>query len=140
MIPITENISIDEQELEWEFVRSSGPGGQNVNKVSTAVQLRFDVKHSPSLPGEVKERLKRLAGRRMTRRGHLIIEAHRYRYQERNREDALKRLKHLIAKAAQKPKTRKKTQPTLGSKLERLETKRRRGDKKKLRQKINFFE
>jgi ribosome-associated protein len=138
MIPITDDISIDQQELEWEFVRSSGPGGQNVNKVSTAVQLRFDVKHSSSLPAEVKERLKRLAGRRMTRKGHLIIEAHRFRYQERNREDALKRLKHLIAKAAQKPKTRKKTLPTPGSRLKRLETKRLRSEKKRLRQKVQY--
>jgi ribosome-associated protein len=140
MIEITDDISIDEQELQWEFIRSSGPGGQNVNKVSTAVQLRFDVKQSPSLSVEVKKRLVRLAGRRMTREGELIIEARQYRYQERNRQDALKRLKELIRKAAQKPKIRHKTKPTLSSRMKRLETKRRQGEKKRLRQRVRYVE
>ncbi len=140
MIEITEDISIDEQELQWEFVRSSGPGGQNVNKVSTAVQLRFDVKHSPSVPDDIKKRLIRLAGRRMTREGELIIEARQYRYQERNRQDALKRLKEFIWKAAQKPKIRHKTKPTLSSRVKRLETKCRQGEKKRLRQRVRDLE
>jgi ribosome-associated protein len=140
MIEITDDISIAEQELQWEFIRSSGPGGQNVNKVSTAVQLRFDVKHSPSVPDDVKKRLIRLAGRRMTREGELIIEARQYRYQERNRQDALKRLKELIWKAAQKPKIRHKTKPTLSSRVERLEPKRLKGQKKRLRQRVRYLE
>jgi len=140
MIEITDDISIAEQELQWEFIRSSGPGGQNVNKVSTAVQLRFDVKHSPSVPDDVKKRLIRLAGRRMTREGELIIEARQYRYQERNRQDALKRLIELIRKAAQKPKIRLKTNPTLSSRVKRLESKRRKGEKKRLRQRIRYLE
>lgn len=140
MIEITDDISIDEQELQWEFIRSSGPGGQNVNKVSTAVQLRFDVKHSPAVPDDVKKRLIRLAGRRMTREGELIIEARQYRYQERNRQDALKRLIELIWKAAQKPKIRLKTKPTLSSRVKRLEAKRSRGEKKRLRQRVRHLE
>ena len=140
MIEITEDISIDEQELQWEFVRSSGPGGQNVNKVSTAVQLRFDVKHSHSVPDDIKKRLIRLAGRRMTREGELIIEARQYRYQERNRQDALKRLKELIWKAVRKPKIRHKTKPTLSSRMKRLETKCRQGEKKRLRQRVRDLE
>jgi ribosome-associated protein len=140
MIEVTDDIFIDKQELQWEFIRSSGPGGQNVNKVSTAVQLRFDVKHSPFVPDDVKKRLIRMAGRRMTREGELIIEARQYRYQERNRQDALKRLKELIRKAAQKPKIRHKTKPTLSSRVKRLEAKRRRGEKKRLRQRISYLE
>src|SRR5881394_4178498 len=100
MIRITDQISIDESELEESFVRSSGPGGQNVNKLSTAVQLRFDVRHSPSLPNDVRARLERLAGRRLTREGVLIITAQRHRTQERNREDARERLFDLIGRAA----------------------------------------
>lgn len=138
MIHITDDISIDEQELQWEFVRASGPGGQNVNKVSTAVQLRFDMKHSPSLRDDVKQRLLRLAGRRVTKEGELIIEARQYRYQQRNRQDALSRLKALILKAAQKSKIRGKTRPTLSSKVKRLESKRRLGEKKRLRQKVPY--
>lgn len=134
MIHITGDLFIDEKELTWDFVRSSGPGGQNVNKVSTAVQLRFDVMNSSSLPDEVKQRLIRLAGRRMTKEGELIIDARQYRYQERNRQDALARLVDLIEKATKKPKPRKKTAPSLGSKVKRLESKRQQGDKKRLRQ------
>ncbi|MCP5104648.1 MAG: aminoacyl-tRNA hydrolase [bacterium] len=140
MIHVTGDIFLDENELEWEFIRASGPGGQNVNKVSTAVQMRFDVKHSPSLPEEVKHRLTRLAGRRMTREGELVIEARRHRFQQRNRQDALERLLELIRKAAAKPKKRHTTKPTLSSKMKRLESKRLRGDKKKLRQKVRSLE
>src|SRR3977135_2575817 len=103
MIHINDRISIDEGELEESFIRASGPGGQNVNKLSTAVQLRFDVRHSPSLPGDVRARLERLAGRRLTREGVLIITAQRHRTQERNREDARERLIELIRRAAIAP-------------------------------------
>ena len=133
MIHITDGISIDEGELDEEFVLSSGPGGQNVNKVSTAVRLRFDALGSASLPAEVKERLVRLAGRRMTADGSLIIEAKQYRSQERNRQAALERLVHLIQQAAVPPKPRRKTQPTQASKLRRLEAKRKRSQVKRLR-------
>lgn len=134
MIHITGDLFIDEKELEWDFVRASGPGGQNVNKVSTAVQLRFDVTNSPSLPDEVKHRLVKLAGRRMTKEGELIIDARQFRYQERNRQDALTRLIELIENATKKPKPRKKTAPSFGSKVKRLESKRQVGEKKRLRQ------
>ena len=103
MIRITDRISIDEQELEERFVRASGPGGQNVNKLSTAVQLRFDARHSPSLPGDVRTRLERLAGKRLTRDGVIVIIAQRHRTQERNRQDALDRLVELIQAAAVRP-------------------------------------
>ncbi len=136
MIHITGDLFIDEKELEWDFVRASGPGGQNVNKVSTAVQLRFDVTNSPSLPDDVKQRLVRLAGRRMTKEGELIIDARQYRYQERNRQDALKRLIDLIEKATKKTKPRKKTAPSLGAKVKRLEIKRQLGEKKRFRQPV----
>jgi ribosome-associated protein len=137
MIYITRTIAIDEREIHQEFIRASGPGGQNVNKVSTAVQLRFDVGHSPSLPDGVRERLMRLAGRRITDEGILIIDARRFRTQERNRQDAIDRLVALIRKAAEKPKPRRKTRPPLISKRRRLETKRRRGETKRLRRTIS---
>lgn len=136
MIPITPTISLDEGELEERFIRSPGPGGQNVNKVETAVQLRFDVARSPSLPEDVRARLLRLGGRRVSTDGVLTIEAHRFRTRERNREDALERLAALIRRATERPKPRKKTRPTLASKRRRLESKRQRGDVKRLRKTV----
>jgi ribosome-associated protein len=139
MIRITPTISIDEDELTEQFVRASGPGGQNVNKVATAVELRFNVDRSENLPGPVKARLKRLAGRRLTLEGDIIIKADRYRSQERNRADARARLVELIQEAAQPPRPRIKTRPSLAAKKRRLEAKSRRGDIKKLRSgKPNF--
>ena len=129
----TPQIAIDEGELEESFVRASGPGGQNVNKVASAVQLRFDVRRSRSLPDAVAVRLMRLAGRRLTDEGVLVITAQRFRTQERNREDARERLAALVAEAAVPPKPRRATRPTLASKTRRLESKSRRGAVKRLR-------
>src|SRR5512142_488657 len=133
MIKITNDIAIDEEEVRLIFVRASGPGGQNVNKVATAVQLRFDVGNSTSLPGDVRTRLIRLAGRRITQDGILIIEARQFRTQERNREDAIERLVELIRAAVVKPKPRRKTKPSRDAKERRIEGKKRRGEVKKMR-------
>jgi len=132
-IEINDQISIDESELQLEFVQASGPGGQNINKVATAVQLRFDAASSPSLPEEVRTRLRRLAGKRMTAEGILIVEASQHRSQERNRQEAIDRLVDLLRQAAKKPRLRRKTKPTAASRRKRLETKRRRGEIKRLR-------
>ncbi len=133
MIRITPTISIDDDELSESFVRSSGPGGQNVNKVSTAVELRFDVGKSPSLPEPVKVRLVRLAGYRMTKDGVLIIQAERFRTQDANRKDARDRLVELIQAATVVPKKRIKTKPSRASKERRVEGKKKRSDVKKMR-------
>ena len=132
MLQVTPTIAIDEYELQEEFFRASGPGGQNINKVSTAVRLRFNV-NSPSIPDSVRERLISLAHGRVTEEGILIVEARRFRTQGANRKDAVGRLLELIRKAAQEPQIRHKTRPTLGSKVRRLKTKHRRAETKESR-------
>ena len=136
MIRITDTIAIDENEIREEFVRASGPGGQNVNKVSTATQLRFDVAHSPSLPEDVRRRVYLVAGRRITEDGILIIDARRFRSQERNRQDARGRLAALLQKAAEKPRKRRRTKPSPASRVRRLDSKHRRAETKSLRRRI----
>lgn len=133
MIRINESIALDDSELEERFVRSSGPGGQNVNKVSTAVQLRFDAAHSPALSPAIRARLMRLAGSRVTGTGTIIITAERFRSQARNRADALERLVELVRKAAQPVKRRRATVPTHASRARRLDEKKRRGNLKRTR-------
>jgi ribosome-associated protein len=140
MLRITDKISIDPAELEEVFVRASGPGGQNVNKVSTSVQLKFDARRSPSLPNDVRERLQRLAGRRLTGDGVIVITASRFRSQARNREDARARLMELIRQAATPAKPRRATKPTYASKVRRAESKRRRGRLKSLRRPAGWDE
>lgn len=133
MIEITDHISIDPHEIEESFIRASGPGGQNVNKVSSAVQIRFDLRHSPSLPDDVRSRAERLAGRKLTKEGVVVITAARFRAQERNRDDALDRLVDLLRRAATPPTPRKPTRTPRAVKRRRLEDKTRRGVTKKLR-------
>ena len=133
LIPINCHLFLDDSEIEESFVRASGPGGQNVNKVSSAVQLRFDLSRSRSLPGEVRERLARIAGHRLTRDGVIVIVAQRYRTQERNRQDAVDRLVALIRRAAVPPTPRRPTKPTAAAKERRLEAKARRAATKELR-------
>ncbi len=127
MIEITGTISLDPREIEESFIRSPGPGGQRVNKVSTAVQLRFDLRRSPSLPEAVRARAARLAGRRLSKDGVVVITAARFRSQERNREDALARLVELLREAARRPAPRKPTRPSAGARRRRLDDKTRRG-------------
>jgi len=140
MIRVTAKIAIDEREIEESFVRASGPGGQNVNKLATAVQLRFDVRGSPSLPEEVRARLERLAGRRLTAEGVLVITAQRHRTQARNRQDALDRLLELIGRAAIAPRPRRSTRPTAASRERRIEAKKRRGGLKQQRRAAPSFD
>ncbi len=133
MIRITPHIVLDERELKLQFIRAAGPGGQNVNKVATAVQLRFDVAASPSLPADVRTRLTELAGNRVNAAGELVLTARRFRTQDANRRDAVDRLAQLIRRAAVPPKKRKPTRPSRAAKRRRLEAKRRQSDKKRSR-------
>ena len=140
MLYITQKIQIDENELQESFIRASGPGGQNVNKVATAVQLRFNAEKTLVLDEDVKKRLKRLAGRRMSVDGEIVIEAKRYREQEKNRADARERLAVLIRKALERPVIRRKTRPTKASVVRRVEAKKKRGSVKKMRSKPEINE
>ena len=137
MIPITPDIEIEERELQFHFIRASGPGGQNVNKVATAVELRFDVLASPSLPSPVRLRLLRIAGSRVNREGVLVISASRYRTQEANRKDAIERLSALIIQATRIPRPRRATKPSAAARHERLNSKRKRGTLKKFRGRVS---
>ncbi|GAB4457428.1 MAG: alternative ribosome rescue aminoacyl-tRNA hydrolase ArfB [Anaerolineales bacterium] len=138
MLDITPTLQLDERELQFDYIRASGPGGQNVNKVATAVQLRFDVVHSPSLASDLKGRLLRLAGKRVNADGVLILEARRFRTQEANRADALRRFVELLQKAAAPPKPRRKTKPTAASREKRIKEKKQRGEIKRSRQNRSY--
>jgi len=137
-IQVNERFSIEERDIKEDFIRASGPGGQNVNKVSSAVQLRFNLDGNATLPDDLKSRLRKIAGSRLTLKGEIVLTADRFRTQERNREDALERLLELIRKAAYVPKARKATRPTLASKRRRVEGKKQRGNIKKLRSSKNY--
>lgn len=140
MISITDRISLPESELQCQFVRASGPGGQNVNKVSTAVELRFDVAATRRLAADVKSRLRKLAGQRMTADGVLVIQAQRFRSQTRNREDAIERLVELVREAARPPKVRRPTRPSLAAKRKRVEEKKKRASIKSGRRAVREYD
>jgi ribosome-associated protein len=134
MIEVAPGIELQEDEIEWDFIRASGPGGQKVNRSASAVQLRYDVAHSPALPEQVRSRLMRMAHNQISKGGILVLEARRHRSQDRNRQEAMEKLLKLIRRAAREPKKRMETRPTLASQRRRLQDKRKRSEKKRDRQ------